>query len=147
MCVLVPWFYTDLSPTFPKKCILKNLKKKFTNMEYIKFKTLRLSHNSEKLHENRVVTCIRFTDLCIHLVNCTANSYVNDNTWSCICALIPLCSSCDFNVNWKDFSLQGKQYARSIQIYCTVVTSLEIHVYDNESLFSMIIRIPVNLNK
>ena len=46
---------------------------------------------------------------CIHVVNNTAKSYVNDNTWSCTCALIPLCSSCDFYVNWKDFSMLGKQ--------------------------------------
>ena len=42
---------------------------------------------------------------CIHVVNYTAKSYVNDNTWSRTCALIPLCSSCDFYVNSKDFSM------------------------------------------
>ena len=45
---------------------------------------------------------------CIHVVNYTAKSYVNDNTWSRTCALIPLCSSCDFYVNWKDFSMLEK---------------------------------------
>ena len=54
-----------------------------------------------------VPTCV-YTS--IHVVNyCTAKSYVNDNTWSRTCALIPLCSSCDFYVNWKDFSMPGKQ--------------------------------------
>ena len=41
----------------------------------------------------------------VHVVNYKAKSYVNDNTWSHTCALIPLCSNCDFYVNWKDFSL------------------------------------------
>ena len=64
---------------------------------------------------------------CIHVVNYTAKSYVNDNTWSRTCALIPLCRSCDFYVNWKDFSMLEKQYGRTLQIYSTVVTSLELN--------------------
>ena len=62
------------------------------NMEYIKLKTLRLSHNTELLF---LPTCV-FTS--IHVVNCTAKSQVNDNKWSRTCALIPSCFSCDFFV-------------------------------------------------
>ena len=81
-----------------------------TNVEYIKLNY----HITLKSYKKKFVrspasvlpTCVY---ICTHVVNCTAKSYVNDNTWSRTCALIPLCTSCDFYVNWKDFSMLGKQ--------------------------------------
>ena len=91
----------------------KKIKKRFHQCGIYKIKPLRLhlSHTSVHLQEDCSVTCTRFTCVYtrIHDVNCTAKSDVNDNTWSRTCALILLCSSCDFYVNWKDLSMLGKQ--------------------------------------
>ena len=91
-----------------KNAISKIKKKAFTNVEYIKLKPVGLSHNS-KSYKNKnarssapVLPTSVYT--CIHIVNCKVKSYINGNTWSRTCALIPLCSSCDFYVNWKKFS-------------------------------------------
>ena len=80
-----------------------------TNVEYKKLdyhKTLKkLEKKSARSLAPLLPTCV-YT--CIHVVNYTAKSYVNDNTWSRTCALIHWCSW-DFYVNWKDFSMLGKQ--------------------------------------
>ena len=82
-----------------------------TNVEYIKQdyqKTLKSYKKSARSPAPALPTCV-YTCTCIHVVNYTVNGYINDNTWSRPCAPNPFCSSCDFYVNWKDFSVLGKQ--------------------------------------
>ena len=81
-----------------------------TNVKYIKLEYhITLKSYKKKFARSPAPVLPTCVYTCIHVVNCTAKSYVNDNTWSRTCALIPLCSSCDFYVNWKDFSMLGKQ--------------------------------------
>ena len=107
------------------------LSKKNSNVEYKNEKlwnyhiTLESYKKTARSPATVLPTCV-YT--CVHVVNCTAKSYANNNTWSRTCALIPLHSRCDFYVNWEDFSMLGKQQAWVLQIYSTVVTYLELNI-------------------
>mgnify|MGYP003692046561 CR=1 FL=1 len=87
-----------------------------TNVEYIKLYYHITLKSYKKSAWSPAPVLPTYVYTCIHVVNHTAKSYVNDNTLSRTCALIPLCSSCDFYINWKGFSMLGKRYARTLQI-------------------------------